>query len=354
MGTLGLLSEKIAADPFGKVKKMIDSMLTRLLNEANQDATHEGFCDKEMGENKLTRDKLSATVSKLTAEIETQKANLVDLTTEISDLTKEEFKAYLGYKKQNKTYNIEVPEPEIIALFEDEVDWRTKGLVTPVKDQGSCGSCWAFSATETVESAFLRSRGLDASLMLSEQEVVSCDTQDGGCNGGDLPSAFEYIQGAGGLASEKSYPYTSGNTGRNGNCKKFTPTDGTTPMKWYFATPECYYGGCRRQDEGAVARTLRDKGPLGICVNAENWQNYQSGVMNKHTCGSSAASAMDHCVQLVGYKGVSTIYEESNAAAYWIVRNSWAADWGEEGFIRLKYGQNTCGVANEAMYVELQ
>jgi len=269
-----------------------------------------------------------------------------------SDLTKEEFKQRLNFVPYNKEKRSQI-HGEIPAhksekkLNVSSLDWRTMNAVTPVKDQGNCGSCWAFSATQTVESAYLMMHnGTSAdTFLLSEQEIVSCDKSDAGCNGGDLPSAFEYLMWSG-LTTEAKYPYTSGDTGKTGTCMSFSPLAGTKPSDYKYATPGCY-GRCNEQDEETLASTMVEVGPVGICVNAEKWQNYNDGVMSKRSCGAHRYSSLDHCVQLVGYESIDS------DDGYWIVKNSWSSDWGVDGYIHLAYGTNTCGMADEAMYVVL-
>jgi len=266
-------------------------------------------------------------------------------------MTKIEFSErlnFLPYDQERRSQlfgEIEVQKP-MKKLTDSSLDWRTMNGVTPVKDQGQCGSCWAFSAVQTVESAYLMDHNnTDAStFLLSEQQVVSCDTTDAGCNGGDLPSAFDYVESAGGLTTETAYPYTSGD-GDSGTCKSFSPMIGTTPKAYRYATPTCT-GSCNNQDEGTLAANMATVGPIGICVNAARWQNYAGGVMSKKSCGSHKYRKLDHCVQLVGFESIDD-------SGYWIVKNSWASDWGEDGYIYLAYGSNTCGVADEAMFVTL-
>lgn len=269
-----------------------------------------------------------------------------------SDMTKEEFTKRLNFvpydkDRRNALYG-EIPvHRSKKKLTVSSLDWRTKNAVTPVKDQGDCGSCWAFSAVQSVESAYLLNHTSTSAknFLLSEQEVVSCDTSDAGCNGGDLPSAFEFIEWSG-LATEAEYPYTSGADGDTGTCKGFSPLKGTKPTSYKYATPECY-SSCSNQDEGTLANTMAEVGPIGICVNAAKWQNYQSGIMSKRSCGSHRYNHLDHCVQAVGFESIDS------GSGYWIVKNSWTSDWGEDGYIYLQYGTNTCGVADEALYVVL-
>jgi len=270
--------------------------------------------------------------------------------TKFSDLTKDEFSERLNFvpydrERRDKLFGeVPVQKPEKL-LTVTSLDWRTMNAVTAVKDQGVCGSCWAFSAVQSVESAYLlRHNGTDAgSFLLSDQQVVSCDNGDGGCDGGDLVSAFDYIESAGGLATESDYPYTSGDDGDTGSCKPFSPLAETSVKNYKYATPACY-GACNHQDEGTLAANMQVVGPIGVCVNADPWQNYVSGVMSRKQCRKRRYSNLDHCVQAVGFDSI-------DAAGYWIVKNSWASDWGESGYIYLAYGSNTCGIADEALFV---
>lgn len=262
--------------------------------------------------------------------------------TKFSDWSLEEFKKLLGYNRTSTRAfrkNISVREATIVDV-PNAYDWRDHGAVTAVKDQGQCGSCWAFSAAEEIESQWILAG--NKKVVFSEQQIVSCDHQDLGCNGGDTLTAYAYVEGIGGLSSEKQYPYTSGDSGRSGYCKtsKIKIAGGNIKrMQW--ATPDCESGSCRNQDEEKLKKNLAQKGPVSICVNAERWQHYRGGVMSAASCGGSGARDLDHCVQLVGY-----------TEDYWMVRNSWTTQWGIDGYIHLAYGTNTCGVANEATIVD--
>merc|ERR1711879_489333 len=110
-----------------------------------------------------------------------------------------------------------------------------------------------------------------------------------------------------------------------------------------YAIPPCTFGQCKNQKESDMMAALNTYGPLSVCVNANSWDNYRSGIYTKRCSGAS--SQLDHCVQLVGY-------DTTGSQSYWKVRNSWNTDWGESGFIRLPMGENACGIADEAMYVE--
>jgi len=265
--------------------------------------------------------------------------------TKFFDETPEEFqRSHLNYHPITPPRD-DVAAPENITLgraSRSVVNWMGKAT-TPVKDQGYCGSCWAFSAVEQVESAWtLAGHELTA---FSTEQLVECDTagDDAGCNGGDSPTAYKYIKEAGGLASDEAYPYSKETySGNAGKCEEFTPVGGAVKT-WSYVTPKCTKRKCKDQDEDTL-KTAIDAAPASICVNAKNWQAYTGGVMGKNACGDNGYYNLNHCVQLVGY---NTDAEKP----YWIVRNSWNTNWGEEGLIYLKMGRNTCGLANEAMTV---
>lgn len=231
-------------------------------------------------------------------------------------------------------------------------DWRQKGAVSPVKDQGQCGSCWAFSTTETVESAnAVAGKGMH---ILAPQQVVDCDTTDSACNGGIPKQGLAYVSSAGGMMSESDYPYTSGSTQQPGQCQfdasKVVETIGD------FESVSA--------DEGSMVSAMDQNGPLSICIDASTWQYYQGGVLSN--CGTQ----IDHAVQAVGYDTSSTVQvtgwwdddgkktddktddSKPSSGGYWIVKNSWGASWGESGYIRLSYGSNTCGITSNVVYAK--
>jgi C1A family cysteine protease len=222
----------------------------------------------------------------------------------------------------------------------DGFDWRTHGAITDVKDQGQCGSCWAFSAVEEMESMwFLANHSLTE---LSPQQVVSCDKGAGdlGCNGGDTVVAYKYM-GKAGLQSETSYPYTSGDTGVDGRCTYDASKVVARMVNWTYSTPPCM-DSCTHQDENTLQANLEKIGPVSVCVAADSWQSYSGGILSAN-CPKSY-SALDHCVQLVGWS-------TSGATKYWMLRNSWANDWGIDGYIHIKFGSNLCGLADEATHI---
>jgi C1A family cysteine protease len=261
--------------------------------------------------------------------------------TKFSDMSAAEFKAkYLGYVPRKKKSNVPVKE-SVGSPTSAIIDWRLKGAVTPVKNQEQCGSCWAFSATQEIESMNILKTG--NTVILSPQQIVSCDTTDAGCNGGDTTTAFDYVKNAGGIEPASDYPYTSGG-GDTGTCKA-NPSDFAVKVSGYtYATPPCSGGRCKSQNITRLNNNLAAIGPVSICVDASSWQDYTSGVLKSHC--SSSWNNLDHCVQLVG----------SNFGAadpYWIIRNSWATDWGVDGYIYVSTADNLCGVADEATFAEI-
>lgn len=233
--------------------------------------------------------------------------------TKFMDLTKEEFKAkYLATSVPAAgTHVVILPTTNVPA----SVDWRTKGAVTPVKDQQQCGSCWAFSTTGSLEGlSFLSGKGLQS---FSEQQLVDCSTSQGnqGCNGGLMDYGFTFVQ-ANGITLESAYPYTA----QDGTCS-------TQTGAFHIGGFSDVAAGDVTQLAAAVAAR-----PVSVAVDANNWQLYSSGVF------SDCSDSLDHGVLAVGY-----------TADAWIVKNSWNTNWGEDGYIRVARG-NTCGIANSASY----
>eukprot|EP01087_Luapelamoeba_hula_P008213 TRINITY_DN203_c0_g1_i1.p1 TRINITY_DN203_c0_g1~~TRINITY_DN203_c0_g1_i1.p1 ORF type:complete len:323 (-),score=38.21 TRINITY_DN203_c0_g1_i1:201-1169(-) len=248
--------------------------------------------------------------------------------TKFMDLTPEEFKSIYLMDRPVDTAaikatkpSIEVPQVELPALF----DWRNKGVVTPVYNQGQCGSCWAFSTTENIESMWALAG--NSLTQLSMQQIVDCDTSDDGCNGGDPPTAYQYVQSAGGLEAYSSYPYTA----QDGYCQFSSSSVVAQISGWNYAT--------QSQDENAMANFLVQYGPLSICVDAESWQYYNGGVI---TSGDGCGTSLDHCVMATGFS------TQGSNGPYWIVRNSWGTDWGMSGYLFVQMGANVCGIAQEA------
>mmetsp|Transcript_3663 Transcript_3663/g.12775 ORF Transcript_3663/g.12775 Transcript_3663/m.12775 type:complete len:353 (-) Transcript_3663:143-1201(-) len=256
--------------------------------------------------------------------------------TQFSDLTPEEFqKHYTGLLQSapdtGRLAKAEaLPTNDLPATF----DWREKGAVTGVKNQGMCGSCWAFSTTGAVEGAhFLKTGKL---VSLSEQELVDCDHEcepsdpracDAGCGGGLPSNAMEYIMENGGLDTEESYPYK----GFNGKCDSEGKTVGATVSNFTIIDP----------DEDQIAAKLVASGPLSIGINAEWMQTYVGGVSCPYLCNKRR---LDHGVLIVGYGQQEFAPARLGKKDFWIIKNSWGAGWGEEGYIKVCRGQGMCGL----------
>ena len=207
---------------------------------------------------------------------------------------------------------------EQVKATASSIDWRAKGAVTYVKNQGQCGSCWSFSTTGSIEGQwFLAGHPLVA---VSEQELVSCDTTDSGCNGGLMDNAFAWLVSAqgGNIATEASYPYVSG--GGNVPSCALPKTTGAN-IVGHEDLP---------QSESQMATWMSTNGPISIGVDATSWQTYTGGIMT-----NCISSQVDHGVLAVGF-------DNTNSPPYWIIKNSWAASWGESGFIRIQKGTNQC------------
>ncbi|VAH67369.1 cysteine proteinase EP-B 2-like [Triticum urartu] len=214
------------------------------------------------------------------------------------------------------------------------VDWRQKGAVTGVKNQGKCGSCWAFSTVVSVEGINAIRTGKLVSL--SEQELIDCDTADNdGCEGGLMDNAFEYIKKNGGLTTEAAYPYRAA----NGTCKAAKVAK-SSPMVVHIDGHQ----DVPANSEEALAKAVANQPvSVGIDASGKAFMFYSEGVFTGE-CGTE----LDHGVAVVGY-GVA-----EDGKAYWTVKNSWGPSWGEKGYIRVEKDSGAegglCGIAMEASY----
>lgn len=226
--------------------------------------------------------------------------------------------------------------PKDTSSLPASVDWVAAGAVTPVKNQGNCGSCWSFSTTGSLEGAYYLKYG--SLLSFSEQQLVSCDTggQDAGCNGGWMDDAFTFVTKNGGLTTEDQYPYTSGTTGKSGTCT----TSGYTNVAGVAPT------GFTDVPAGSVSALMSAvaQQPVSIAIQANQlaFQTYSSGVLTGK-CGTN----LDHGVLVVGYGTL-------NGVDYWKVKNSWGPTWGEGGYILIERSDaDLCGVLDAASYPNL-
>lgn len=208
-------------------------------------------------------------------------------------------------------------------------DWREKGAVTPVKSQGSCGSCWAFSATGNIEGIYFNKKG--RLVPLAEQQMVDCDhtcNEEGecnsGCKGGWMMSALQYAKEKG-MQPSNTYPYNA----HEGTCR-YNATAAVVKIDGAVMLPE---------DEEQIKAYLAQHGPLAVALNAANLQFYFGGISDPVMCSPKKLS---HGVLLVGYgRGKSPLGKEKD---FWIVKNSWGGSWGESGYFRMARGKGTCGI----------
>jgi len=246
---------------------------------------------------------------------------------QFTDMTHEEFKAFVGQFPQPAASSLARPfrrDPNFVAP--DSWDWISKGAVNTVKDQGQCGSCWAFSTVATVEGWWFvqQQKGL---VRMAEQQLVDCSKDVCyGCQGGWPYKATEYVMKTG-LCAEKDYAYTA----RDGQCKdtRCTPVVPAGAMTAYLNV----------SSEADILEAVASKGPVGILVEADRaaFQYYHSGILDDASCGTS----IDHAITAVGYG-------TEGGKKYWNVKNSWGVGWGDKGYIRFVRDKNQCGMKDGA------
>lgn len=237
-------------------------------------------------------------------------------------------------------------------VYYDNYDWRDYGFRTMVRDQGDCGSCWAITVVGALESRAAWYRG--ETIELSPQELVDCSLKDYGCEGGWFDSAFQYIAEKQNkwLAPERSYPYT----GRRQQCRLSSPLgedDGqclhgchykSSDNKMEHHTPPLKCVGSERipENEEVLKEALVYHGPVAIALHVtQNLYLYSKGIFADDSCNSNS---LNHAVLLVGYGR-----DLRTGLDYWIIKNSWGTDWGEDGYFRIQRGVNMCGVAAYAV-----
>ncbi|KAK8897704.1 hypothetical protein M9Y10_015669 [Tritrichomonas musculus] len=238
--------------------------------------------------------------------------------------TPSEYQALLGFKMNIKKREAAKTQRRSNA---DAVDWRDKGVVNGIKDQASCGSCWAFSAIQAAESANAISTGKLESY--SEQNLVDCVTDCSGCDGGFMTDAYDYVikNQDGHFNLENEYKYQA--------------IDGTCKFAQYKEVGSISkYVNIVQGDEDDLAAKVETYGPVAVAIDASNWsfQLYSGGIYDEPSC---SPDNLDHGVGCVGFG-------TEGGSKYWIVRNSWGTSWGEKGYMKMLWKNNQCGIASVA------
>ncbi|XP_060653871.1 procathepsin L-like [Drosophila nasuta] len=241
-----------------------------------------------------------------------------------TDLTQEEFKMLL-LPSPNSSHSLEsidyIYNPSAKDSLPSSIDWRRSGAVNPIKNQIPCGGCWAFSAVGSLESQHFIHKG--KTVFLSEQNLIDC------CEGSRPIEALDYVKDNGGINTERSYPY---------KCMKHS----CHYEKKNIGAEVSAVVQIQSGNEDALASAVANKGPTSVCINVDsNFQYYRSGVFNEPSCSQT----INHCVVIIGYG------TDSVGGDYWLVRNSWGEDWGENGYIRMARNRNNqCAIASYAVY----
>jgi len=227
--------------------------------------------------------------------------------------------------------NVRMYRPPLNSVEEDSVDWRTEGLVTEVKNQQQCGSCWSFSTTGALEGQWARAG--NPLVSLSEQNLLDCaidaENKGEGCHGGNMNQAYDFIKQEGGIESEQDYPYTAVQQ----TCS-YDPSKKAASLTGYVQIEQ--------GSEDDLTDALTNEGPISVAITVtDNFPHYQGGVFDDDTC---AGQPINHAVLTVGYG-------DDDGDEYYIVKNSWGQNWGESGYIRMSRNKdNQCSIASWATY----
>eukprot|EP01108_Squamamoeba_japonica_P010006 TRINITY_DN960_c0_g2_i1.p2 TRINITY_DN960_c0_g2~~TRINITY_DN960_c0_g2_i1.p2 ORF type:complete len:367 (+),score=130.06 TRINITY_DN960_c0_g2_i1:45-1103(+) len=260
---------------------------------------------------------------------------------QFADLTGAEFAAiYNGVRYTHDEAREQIPLPDELANVDMDaipasMDWRTKGAVTAVKNQGQCGSCWSFSTTGSIEGQHFLS-GQGPLVSLSEQNLMDCSWNEGdnACNGGLMDDAFKYVIQNGGIDTEASYPYQMASS----HVCKYKVGNRGACISSYQDIPS--------GNEQALTAASATIGPISVAIDAshQSFQFYSGGVYYEPACSSTQ---LDHGVLVVGYGS-------QNNEDYYIVKNSWSPSWGLNGYILMSRNrQNNCGLATSASYPQI-
>ncbi|XP_049871608.1 uncharacterized protein LOC126370667 [Pectinophora gossypiella] len=255
--------------------------------------------------------------------------------TEFADLTDEEFlNRHTGFKPWSDVNDTEALELDSDLDVPSAWDWRQKGVVGDIKNQGSCSSCWAFSAVAVIESQYAMKHNKLRSL--SDQQMVDCFADGGGCKTGSWPHlAFNEAARVGGYMSSADYPYT----GQQGKCafSKDKVVTKVLPGK-----------SSKNNNEEEMKKLVQSFGPISVAVYSSGggFKAYKKGVATANSLSCSKNNRADHAVAIVGY-GVE------NGVDYWIIKNSYGKKWGEQGFMKLERGKNACQIASYVAYASV-
>eukprot|EP01133_Synstelium_polycarpum_P014909 gene14909-17629_t len=268
-----------------------------------------------------------------------------------ADISNQEFKKYIVQSKtivtdeeiQQSHTALKAQQQEaaldLLDIGRPNLDWVALGVETPVEDQGQCDAGWAFSVAGAVEAAYIRNGGVATSL--SKQQLISCSAESNGCEGKEIDPAFNYIIAAGGIESETTYPYREMELACAYNAsRKVTSITSFTKVTTHT--------------DAALATAVASHGPVSVIIDGSHmsFQLYVSGIYDEPLCSSVV---LDSPLLAVGYGGGVTILnilgiEITTPQTYWILKNSFNANWGINGYMTLKFGSNHCGVASKAAY----